>query len=98
MKIIGETADKGLLLSASKDEVANLLGFYSEYSGREGMPDLKPGLVIKINAMYKQLRELATAHQKALETIAVLRGLADVLEIKCPVIQEISTPKDQPNG
>lgn len=94
MKIIGKTEQDGLLLAASEDEVAKLLGFYSKYSTGDGMPDLKPGLEINVSVMYRQLKELALAHKKALDVITTLRGLADVLELKCPVIQELSTPKD----
>jgi hypothetical protein len=87
MKIIGKTAE-GLLLSASKDELANMVGFY--WSGSEGCPPLEPGAEIKCAAMFDQLRTLAS-NQKALGDIATkLRMVADLLELNDPLVQKLT--------
>jgi hypothetical protein len=56
MKIIGESTES-FIIEASKNEVANLLGYYSKYSDRK--PPVVVGNEIKINEMYTQLYELS---------------------------------------
>jgi hypothetical protein len=58
MKIIGQAADGKLLLEASKNEIANLLGAYSANMLREaGLSEnyLKPGVQINVKGAYEKL-------------------------------------------
>lgn len=58
MKIIGRIEDNEFLISASRSEIANLLGAYSQYSLKEiGMTksDIKPGLEINVSGAYEKL-------------------------------------------
>lgn len=85
MKIIGET-DNGFILDASKQEVANLIGFYSGFD----IGKLHTGLEIEVNHMYSQLYDLSHM-EKGLGQIAdnlekyalILRPIMP-LHIKCP--------------
>ena len=87
MKIIGKT-EEGLLLAASKDELANFIGFY--WSGSEGCPPLVPGVEIKCAAMFEQLRQL-DINRKALGDISTkLRMVADLLELNDPLVQKLT--------
>ena len=56
MKIIGKTND-GFILESSAKELANLIGFYSEYTNE--LP--KVGSEIEIDHMYNQLYQLSYA-------------------------------------
>lgn len=85
MKIIGKT-QQGLLLSATKDELANMVGFY--YSGLQGCPEFNPGVEIELHKMYSQLRSLQQ-NEKELGAIATkLRMVADLLQLNDPIVQE----------
>jgi hypothetical protein len=92
MKIIGESQD-GFILQASKSEVANIVGHYSNYS--EGFK-ANVGVEIQIAAMYQNLKELANSKQALEEAGKVLHRLADSLKIVEPIIEEVtnnSTPQ-----
>ena len=89
MKIIGET-EAGLLLASSRNEVANLLGFY--YAGNNKCPELKAGMEIKISEMYHQLRDLAAKKGALTKVAAELRITADLLEIKDPIVSADTDP------
>ncbi len=54
MKIIGESEDN-FILEADKREVANLIGYYSEYGENRG----KVGDEIAVSKMFRQLYDLA---------------------------------------
>ena len=54
MKIIGQTKD-GFILDASRQELANLIGFYSGFN----IAQLKVGVKIEIHHMYEQLYSLS---------------------------------------
>ncbi len=54
MKIIGET-DNGFILDATKQEVANLIGFYSQFE----IGQIKTGMDIEVHHMYTQLYDLS---------------------------------------
>lgn len=58
MKIIGEAANERLLIEATRDEVANLLGAYSQYHLKEAglsYDDLKPGKDINVRGAWEKL-------------------------------------------
>lgn len=85
MKIIGET-EKGFILDATTQEVANLIGFYSGFE----IGHIKTGVEIEINHMYSQLydlnhmeREIGQIADK-LEAYALALRPIMPLNIKCP--------------
>lgn len=84
MKIIGESQD-GYILQASKSEVANIVGHYSNYS--EGFK-ANVGVIIPISSMYANLKELANSRAALEEAGRVLHRLADSLKIVEPIIEE----------
>ena len=65
MKIIGKTAN-GLLVDASEDELARILGYYSSYA----VPNksaLNPGAEIEVQSLRAD-----AGHQSGLAVVAVL--------------------------
>lgn len=84
MKIIGIGNANKLIFEGTRDEIANLVGFY--YEGAKGCPDLKVGVEVRIGDMYKQLRGLADRQDKLKSVAGDLRLLADLLELKQPLI------------
>ena len=90
MKIIGKTND-GFIIQASKTEVANIIGFYSEYDNDYGKNKPEIGTEIRLHDMYAQLYTLAN-HQKELGNIAVrLEDYAKTLRIIEPIINKMVT-------
>lgn len=89
MKIIG-VAERGFVLVASEDEVANLLGHY--YSGTREMPKLKIGDDVVVSKMYTQLRELARAPEKLADAKKNLETVVAALELVDPFLPKVTTP------
>jgi len=88
LKIIGKTENNGLLLSASRDEVAHLIGYFSTYS-RPVSELLEPGKEIKISAMYNQFYQLQ-GKAKELERVATqLEAIAALLRVENPIVEEV---------
>ena len=80
MKIIGEAANERLLIEATRDEVANLLGAYSKYQLTEAgltEKDLKPGMDINVRGAWDQLYWFANRGD---EFADLRRALADALK------------------
>jgi|GEM_PF-2436645 len=83
MKIIGKT-DRGFILEGGEDEMFNLIGFF--YSGERGAPRLRVGDEILVGKMYGQLYNLANRKNTLSAMAKELRGLAELLELKQPII------------
>jgi hypothetical protein len=87
LNIIGKTED-GYILDASNNEVANLIGYHSDYHMRaETKKTISVGDNIQISVMYQQLYNLKNNEPKLKDTVKMLRGLADSLEPVCPIIE-----------
>ena len=84
VKVIGTGPDNSCLLEASPDEMAQLLGFYSHYDGGYKRPQL--GAIVTVSEMYQRLYDLARRKGTLTQTAKELRFLADLLEVKAPVI------------
>lgn len=84
MKIIGQT-DRTYIIEASKDEIANLIGYY--YTGSDGCPHLKPGDQIQVSAMYSKLSALKNNRWQLNSAISYLEGIAKSLELLKPIIE-----------
>ena len=96
MKIIGQTAE-GFLLSATEDEVYNLVGYYSRYS--DGAKKLKPGDEINIGAMFMQLYRLRDYEKQVHELRMKLQNAIDCLTMAEPVAREIfAEPQPENQG
>lgn len=85
MKVIGKT-DDGYILVASKDEVANLAGFYSAYS--EGVR-VEVGREVKVSEMYGLLGRIRNAEGVLKEAAERMKALSSLLELP-PVIAEVA--------
>ena len=84
MKIIGSSST-GFILEASRREVFNLIGFYSEYS--EKRPDLKPGDDFNVSKMYRQLYELSANKDTIDKVVKNLTDVVGLLLVTNPVIK-----------
>ncbi len=89
MKIIGES-DKGFIISATKSEIANLTGFYSEYNYEKGKDRPKVGDSIEVHAMYKRLYEIARRRGEIKTAQKMLRDAASELELADPIISAVA--------
>lgn len=92
MKIIGYT-EKGYLLDATKEEIANLIGFYSTYSEEFVKKFLGIGSEINVSGMYKQLYELTGKHDYIERAKDNLKQCIELLDIVNPLIK-ISVKSD----
>ena len=82
MKILGKTKD-GFIMEATKKEVANLIGFYSDYDS--DLPRIEAGHVIKVAEMFTKLYNLAREKDTIKKAVTQVRGLCDLLEINDPL-------------
>lgn len=85
MKVIGRT-EKGYILDATKEEIANLIGFYSEYGKGFKEKSIGIGSEIKVSGMYKQLYELAGSYEKIERAKENLKRCIELLDIVNPLI------------
>lgn len=88
MKVIG-THEGGYIVDVNKDEMANLVGYYSEYSNEFQKQKIKAGDEIMIHKMFHQLYTLANKKQELTQTVAALRNMADLLEPVAPYIEKV---------
>jgi hypothetical protein len=89
MKILAENSD-AFILEASKEEVANLVGYYSRFSKK--LP--KVGSIIQVSAMYSQLYNLSSLANELKKTRDRLRSMAADLELVNPLKSNIEIPED----
>lgn len=86
MKVIAKTKD-GYLLEASETEIANLIGYYSQYESGFDRRGLNIGDSLKISEMFQQLYSLKKNLPLLSKTAAEFRNLADLLEVKDPILR-----------
>lgn len=91
MLIIGDSKD-GYIISATKDEVANLVGYYGKYTDGFSSMNLKVGCQIKISEMYNQLRNLSFKEEELEEVRKILSGVINNLNTIDPIIPPINVP------
>lgn len=93
MKIIGNATGGKLLIEATPDEVANIMGAFSAYQLKDiGLKstDLKPGMEIKVSSAWSRLywlsrkqdqfSELRKACEQALKHTAQLESVFSVIK------------------
>jgi len=90
MKVIGETND-GYIFEASKDEVQNLIGYYSRY--QSGVV-IRVGDHIKVSAMYQQLYNLSLLANQADQAKKTLTAAIELFSIVDPVVRQITNGVD----
>ncbi len=90
MKVIG-TAGEGYILSATRDEVANLIGYFSGYDVKQ----LQVGDNIRIGSMYHQLRNLQNKRAELENIQKTLRMTADLLTAVQPLIPAVTAEPDK---
>jgi len=90
MKIAAQT-EKGFLIAVETEELYRLIGFYSCYDQKKPRNhEFKIGDEIQVSAMYQQLYNLAEKQSKLTKIAAELRIVADVLELRDPVIAKLT--------
>ena len=92
MKVIGYT-EKGYMLDATKEEIANLIGFYSTYGEEFRKKAIGIGSEINISGMYKQLYGLAGSYENIEKAKENLKQCIELLDIVNPLIN-ISVKSD----
>jgi hypothetical protein len=90
MKIIGTVGGNDMLVQASRDELANLLGHY--YSS-QAASYLRVGAEIRVSDMYRQLRKLADAQRELKAASQTLHSVANLVLIADPLIQAVVEPE-----
>jgi hypothetical protein len=85
VKVIGKT-ESGFIIEASKEEIANLTGYHSSYSNGYKSPLV--GVEIQVSKMFRQLYDLEHNQPELQKVVNTLRGMADLLEPVCPVIEK----------
>lgn len=104
MKIIADTG-KGYILEATEDELANLMGYSSDFHRRnypEGAEQFRrasgrklvPGDIIPIKKMYDHLYTMANKEKELMEISAKLKAAADFVDTALPTIKHVN--KDRP--
>ena len=84
MKIIAKT-DSGYLISATKESIANLMGYYSSYSDGFNR-DLKIGDTIKISQMFTHLYTMKSLEKELAKVAVQLHAAADFVEKALPAV------------
>lgn len=92
MKIIGTNDNGGFIITAHKDELANLIGYYGYLS----IPDvrrsggrLQVGDEIKVDEMYAQLYRLARLSGEADQAKKCLAAAIELFTVIDPVVMKI---------
>ncbi len=86
MKIIGKNNDDGYFISATKREIANLIGYYNIYCCEEKKIRIDVGMEIHISEMYSQLHSLASAKSDLLACRTNLLTAAKLCDMVSPVL------------
>ena len=85
MKIIG-MSDSSYIIEASKDEVANLIGYSSDYDRRNKGRELRVGENVCVSQMFEYLYKLGDGRRKLKEAAENLRAIAASVELVSPLI------------
>lgn len=92
MKILGKTND-GFILGASKSEIANLIGYYSEYDST--ISNLTIGDDVQVHRMFQKLYDLVSRKKNIREAKKHVQELLELLDETIPVLNTIPD-KDTP--
>ena len=93
MKVVGYT-EKGYMLDATKEEIANLIGFYGAYGEEYKKKSIGIGSEINVSGMYKQLYRLAGSYEDIERAKYNLKRCIELLDIVNPLIEVSTKPDD----
>jgi len=83
MRILATDAAGGqIIVSMSKDELANLAGYYSAYGMKNTSDGFKSGENVNLGPMYEKAAEILAMHKEAKDAAEKLRK-ASVLFLSC---------------
>lgn len=85
MKIIGHT-ENGYLIDASREEIANLIGYYGTYCDEYKNKRIGIGSEIQVHEMYNQLYQLAYKYDDISRAKENLTKCIELLDLVHPVI------------
>lgn len=85
MKIIGNT-ENGYLIDASREEIANLIGYYDTYGNEYKNKRIGIGSEIQVHEMYNQLYHLAYKYVDISKAKENLSKCIELLDLVQPVI------------
>jgi len=96
MKIIGTGENGSYLISATKEEIANLWGYNAYNESSSSCYTI--GTEIKVAECWKKLRYLTENKEVLQAATDKLRNIADHLEVMNPIVQDAlsANPKLQP--
>lgn len=94
MKIIAEMPGKKVLIEATKDEVANLLGYSSSWSNRMDPEKIVPGLVIHIDRMWNRLKKVESIPGTLRRLDELANSIKDAVAPAIPVVEHELEQKD----
>lgn len=86
MKILG-LGGESVIIEASRDELANLVGYFSKY--HTGKYEPKVGDIFKVSAMYQQLYQLSTKDAALSKMAKALKDLVELLEPLDPLVPAV---------
>jgi hypothetical protein len=97
MKIIGKT-EEGILLSATEQEVSQILGFHSAWCARGngalaigGPADpLALGKTVSISDLYQRAKRVGELRAELDKAVAFMRGIAEAVETQAPLLDELA--------
>ena len=93
MKVIGYT-ETGYMLDATKEEIANLIGFYKTYGEEFRKKSIGIGSEINVSGMYKQLYGLAEKYDDIVSAKDNLKQCIELLDMVNPIIDVSIKPDD----
>lgn len=93
MKVIGYT-EKGYMLDATNEEIANLIGFYGTYVQEYKKKSIRIGSEINVSGMYNQLYGLAMSSEDIIRAKDNLKRCIELLDIVNPLIDISIKPDD----
>lgn len=88
MKVIGKT-DHGVLLEASRDELARLVGYFSGFQMDRSGQRIGIGDEIQISKMYDQLYDIGRKTKELAEAAKLLRSAASLVEQAVEPIKDL---------
>lgn len=80
MKIIGLGTDEIVIIEMTKEELAQVAGYYAAYSlerDEKHPKKLIPGTVLKIGKMYTEAKAIIAAQQECTSAATTLRNAAN---------------------
>jgi hypothetical protein len=91
MKVVATIGSNYLMVEISRDELANLIGFY--YPSAAPKPSFEVGGQIKVSDMYRQLYKLRDAQRELKAASQTLHSIANLMLVADPLLQAVVDPE-----